>query len=97
MKAVFFSNDRNELEQISTKLIAQHIPCEIRDGLPADNDGLEPGLWIQRDEDLSRAFMECVRNGIGLAKRKSQAVEQDARQLFMTVCTELMSQPGLRS
>jgi putative signal transducing protein len=90
MKTVFFSNDRTEVEHIGNKLVDLSIPCEIRDGLAGDAAGIEHELWVQRDEDLPRAFMECVRRRIGFAKRKSQLVEKDAGQSFVAACAELM-------
>ena len=92
MKTVFFSNDRTEVEDIRKKLTVQSIPCEIRDGLAGGTAGVEHELCVQKDEDLPRAFMECVRSGIGFAKRKTQSVEQDARQLFFTARAELIPQ-----
>lgn len=89
MKTVFFSNDKTEVEHVGKKLIDLSIPCEIRAGLAGSTAAVE--LCVQRDEDLPRAFMECVRSGIGFAKRKSQSVEKDAQQLFGGVCVQLLA------
>ena len=91
MKTVFFSNDRTEVEHLGKKLTELSIPCEVRGGPAAGAADLELELCIQRDEDLPRAFMECVRSGIGLAKRKTQPVEKDLPQFSSTLFAELIT------
>ena len=73
MKMVYFSPDRVEIEMLSKELSEAGIPCEVRSGLSGDK--LPPYLpeaeiWIQNDQDLSRAFMFCVSKESGFAKRE---------------------------
>ena len=91
MKTVFFSNDKSEVEHLVKKLMAQSIPCEVRSG-DGDAAASEVELCVQKDEDLPRAFMECVRNSIGFARRKEAAAPQDVRQLLVTTCNGLLAQ-----
>jgi len=80
MQLVFFSSDRLEVQRVWLALAADGIPCKIREGLVARNDFSnlpEAEVWIQKDGDLHRAFMLCVEQSIGFAKRETNSVEVD--------------------
>ncbi len=72
MKMLFYSSDSSEVELIGKEFIQAGIPCEVRDSPPARGAAAHPPqreLWIQDDKDCHRAFMLCVRLGVGFAKR----------------------------
>ena len=73
MKIVFFSRDRFEVQRVRQELVDASIPCEVREGLVANDDLPAPQLWIQEDGDLHRAFMLCVEHKIGFAKRETKS------------------------
>jgi hypothetical protein len=75
MKMLFYSADGSEVELISRVFAEAGIPCEIRGSPPVNGSSARPAhreLWIQDDADCHRAFMLCVRLGIGFAKRASR-------------------------
>jgi hypothetical protein len=75
MKMLFYSSDGSEAELISKEFAQAGIACELRNS-PAANGSSKPSsqreLWIQDDNDCHRAFMLCVRLGIGFAKRAAK-------------------------
>jgi len=80
MQLVFFSSDRLEVQRVGLALAAAGIPCKVREGFVARNDFSnlpEAEVWIQKDGDLHRAFMLCVEQSIGFAKRETNSVEVD--------------------
>ena len=80
MQLVFFSSDRLEVERVGLALAAAGIPCKVREGFVARNDFSnlpEAEVWIQKDGDLHRAFMLCVEQSIGFAKREISSLEVD--------------------
>ncbi len=74
MKMLFFSSDEAEVEMVSKEFNGAGIPCEIRRGPPTQANGGEAELWICNDKDCHRAFMLCVEQGLGFARRKERAV-----------------------
>ena len=73
---VFFSSDRLEVERVSLTLAAAGIPCLVREGIQVDVSHLpEAEVWIKRDKDLSRAFLICMKENIGFAKRENNVSE----------------------
>ena len=80
MKMLFYSSDGSEVELISKEFAQAGIPCEVRNSPPANGSPLPSSqrgsaqreLWIQDDNDCHRAFMLCVRLGIGFAKRAAK-------------------------
>jgi hypothetical protein len=75
MKMLFFSSEREELEEVRKKIIEAGIPCEVHEG--DTTDGVLPHpcdaeLWIQNDGDAYRALMLCVELGVGFARRAGQ-------------------------
>jgi hypothetical protein len=80
VKIVFFSSDRLEVERVSMVLAASGIACEVREGVVLENDISHPPeaeVWIKRDTELSRAFMICVKENIGFAKRETMSQDFD--------------------
>ena len=78
MRIVFFSSDRLEVERVSVALIAARIPCQVRNGIVVKSNFPslpEAEVWVQKDEDLHRAFMVCVEHRIGFAKRETKMSE----------------------
>ncbi len=76
MKMLFFSSEHLEVEQVFEELVRAGIPCEVREEVRVEHaspnaSGAE--LWIQHDCDSHRAFMLCVRLGMGFAKRAEAA------------------------
>lgn len=90
MKTIFFSQDKSEVEQLVKKLIARSIPCEVR--LREGEAAAEVELCVQKDEDLPRAFMECVRNSMGFARRKEAPAQPNVRQVLASACNGLRAQ-----
>ncbi len=75
MKMLFYSSDSSEVELISKEFQQAGIPCEVRNSPPTHGRAAQPGhkeLWIQDDKDCHRAFMLCVRLGVGFAKRAAR-------------------------
>ena len=75
MKMLFFSSDNAEVQEVSHQFTQAGIPCEIRQGLARNGHAVEAELWIQNDQDCHRAFMLCVEQGIGFAKRQGELAE----------------------
>ncbi len=75
MKMLFFSSDRAEVEHVSQEFVQAGIACEVRRGAGPTNRALERELWIRNDGDCHRAFLLCVQQGIGFAKRPTRAKE----------------------
>lgn len=75
MKMLFFSSDLSEVEAVSREFIQAGIRCEVRNGCGHRNRHREKELWIQNDRDCHKAFMLCVRLGIGFARRPALPVE----------------------
>jgi hypothetical protein len=75
MKMLFYSSDGSEVELLSKEFAQAGIPCEVRNS-PLANGSSTPSshreLWIQDDHDCHRAFMLCVRLGIGFARRAAK-------------------------
>jgi hypothetical protein len=69
MKMLFFSSDASEVQGVSLEFTHAGIPCEIRNGHVPHGRSPEAELWIHNDRDCHRAFLLCVRLGIGFAKR----------------------------
>jgi hypothetical protein len=72
MKLLFYSSDRSEVELLRQSLLDACIDCEIHDSGVIQGLSLKPAeaeLWILHDEDANRAFLLCVENNIGFAKR----------------------------
>ncbi len=85
MRMLFYSSDRAEVELISKAFANAGIRCEVRNS-PSPNGSstvsAQQELWIQDDKDCHRAFMLCVRLGVGFAKRAAK------RPLFHLAETE---------
>ena len=80
MQLVFFSSDRLEVQRVSLALAGAGIPCKVREGFVARKDFSnlpEAEVWIRKDRDLHRAFMLCVKQSIGFAKRETDFLEID--------------------
>jgi hypothetical protein len=75
MKMLFFSADKNEVEQVSREFTQAGIPNEVRAAAGKRKASPEVELWIKNEQDCHRAFTLCVRLNIGFAKRSSQSVE----------------------
>ena len=77
MKMLFFSADSDEVADVGKEFQEAGIPCEVRNGLRGPDATAKPGhaeLWIQNDQDCHRAFLLCVRLGVGFAKRPKTPV-----------------------
>ncbi len=70
MKMLFYSSDHAEVERVSREFALAGITCEVRH-FPSRRGKPIPDaeLWIRNDGDCHRAFMLCVRLGIGFARR----------------------------
>ena len=80
MKLVFFSSDELEVERVSLALAAASIACEVRKGTSLRGKFYhlpEMEVWIRKDADLSRAFMVCIQQNLGLARREMDSAESD--------------------
>ena len=68
------------MEQVSQEFTQAGIACEVRKGSGAAGRPIERELWIRNDRDCHRAFLLCVEQGIGFAKRShpEQEMELDA-------------------
>ena len=80
MQLVFFSSDSLEVQRIGLALAAAGIPCVIREGFVVRSDFPnlpEAEVWIQKDGDLHHAFMLCVEQSIGFAKRETNSLGID--------------------
>ena len=67
---------------MSLALTAAGIPCEIRPGKVVKGAGANPPeaeVWIRRNQDLHHAFMVCIQQSIGFAKRATffEEIETD--------------------
>ncbi len=72
MKMLFFSSDALEVEAVGKEFTQAGIPCEVRNGVPAQRrptSAPQAELWIHDDRDCHRALMLCVQLGIGFSKR----------------------------
>ncbi len=80
MRIVFFSSDRLEVERVGLVLAAAGIACEVRESAVLE-EGIshppEAEVWIKKDKDLSQAFMICVRENVGFAKRETMSEDFD--------------------
>jgi hypothetical protein len=75
MKLIFFSSDPAEVERLGAVLTGVGIPCEIHKEILLEEAVLELAeaeLWIQNDSDSHRAFMLCVAEEVGLAKKAAR-------------------------
>lgn len=75
MKMLFFSSEREELENVRKELVEAGIPCEVHEGDTTDAAPAQPSdaeLWIQNDGDSYRASMLCVELGVGFSRRAEQ-------------------------
>jgi diadenosine tetraphosphatase ApaH/serine/threonine PP2A family protein phosphatase len=79
MKMLFYSSDHAEVERVSREFALAGITCEVRH-FPSRKGKPVPDaeLWIRNDRDCHRAFMLCVRLGIGFARRPHAPVDIDA-------------------
>lgn len=80
MRLVFFSSDRLEVERVSLALNVAKIPCEIRKGAMVRGKYSplpETEIWIKRNADLSRAFLVCVEENLGFARRETGSADND--------------------
>jgi hypothetical protein len=77
MKMLFFSSDNAEVQEVSREFTQAGIPCEVRKGLARNGHAVEAELWIQNDRDCHRAFLLCVEQGIGFARRPSELMEAE--------------------
>lgn len=75
MKMLFFSSDGMEVEQVSREFTRAGIPCEVRHARRKHGSTPDVELWIRNDGDCHQAFLLCVRQGIGFAKRPAETVE----------------------
>ena len=75
MKMLFFSADGTEVEQVSREFTHAGIPCEVRHGRRKNGSVPDVELWIRNDADCHRAFLLCVRLGIGFARRPAEQTE----------------------
>lgn len=69
---LFYSSDCSEVDRVSQELVNAGIPCEIRKGPSLNGKAThapQAELWIRNDGDCHRAFMLCVHQGVGFAKR----------------------------
>jgi len=69
MKMLFFSADGSEVDQVSHEFTQAGIACEVRHGRRRNGATPDVELWIRNDADCHRAFLLCVRLGIGFARR----------------------------
>src|ERR1044071_1407489 len=75
-----FSIDRFVVDRVRMLLAASGIACEVREGVVLENDISHPQeaeVWIKKDTELSRAFMICVKENIGFAKRETMSQDFD--------------------
>ncbi len=80
MRLVFFSSDRLEVQRVSLALMAAGIPCEVRKDLGIQGQFAplpEAEVWIRKNADLNRAFMVCIEQSIGFAKRETDLSKDD--------------------
>jgi len=66
MKLLVSGSDTAKIEFVRKKLLATHIPCEIRRELAVGKpDGLPcyPELWIKHDKDFPAASRVFIRHG----------------------------------
>ncbi len=80
MKLIFFSSDRSEVEQLEQDLLQGGIACKVRSGVPFRGVSPHPPeaeLWIENDQDCSRAFLFCVKACLGFAKHKNSGAMLD--------------------
>jgi hypothetical protein len=66
MKLLVSGSDTAKIEFVRKKLLATHIPCEIRRELAAGKpDGLPcyPELWVVHDKDFPAASKVFIRHG----------------------------------
>jgi hypothetical protein len=75
MKMLFFSSDGTEVEQVSREFTHAGIACEVRHGRRKHGMVPDVELWIRNDADCHRAFLLCVRLGIGFARRPAEPAE----------------------
>jgi hypothetical protein len=78
MKMLFFSSDGMEVEQVSREFTQAGIVCEVRHGKRKNGSVPDVELWIRNDGDCHRAFLLCVRLGIGFARRPAEPVELES-------------------
>jgi hypothetical protein len=72
MKMLFFSVDATEVQEVGESFQTAGIHCEIRRTSSLGHAGRHPPeteLWICDERDCHRAFMLCVRQCVGFAKR----------------------------
>ena len=77
MKMLFYSNDPSEVEQVGREFTQAGIACEVRHGRFRNESAPDIELWIRDDGDCHRAFMLCVQQGIGFARRPAETVAAD--------------------
>ena len=75
MKMLFFSSDPSEVEHVRREFALAGIACEVRHGTVSHGRALDAELWIQHDTDCHRAFLLCVQQGMGFARRPADAIQ----------------------
>jgi len=76
MKLLVSGSDTAKIELLRKKLLAAHIPCEIRRELAAGKpDGLPcyPELWIIHDKDFPAASRVFIQHGAVLPSLRVRA------------------------
>jgi len=80
MKLLYFSSDSAEVRALGAELTGAGIPCEVRNGVAVVGPAGTPvhaEVWIENDQDWHQAFLLCVREGVGFAKRPHRAPVSD--------------------
>lgn len=69
---MYFSSDVQEVELLRKEFVEAGIPCQVRvepGHLGPQGNGTHAELWILHARDSHRAWMLCVEQGIGFARR----------------------------
>jgi len=84
MKMLFFSSEPAEIEEVRKSCIDAGIACEVHGQAPAEGPVCKNGdteLWIQNDLDSYRAWLLCVKLGVGFARRSfGPGTERNGRE-----------------